>query len=97
MVTMVFLGVFVAYTGILGVSLLSQSLGTTILAIMFFEIGTSIYLWVIVFLDPIGRHVLGPVAVWNGTAIAVVTVLVFMVVAAILATLMLQTRKRDFV
>ena len=97
MLTMVFLGVFVAYTGILGVSLLSQSLGTTILAILFFEIGTSTYLWVIVLLDPIGRHVFGPVAVWNGTAIAVVTAQAFMVVAAILATLTIQTRKRDFV
>ncbi len=39
MVTMVCLGVFVAYTGILCVSLLSQSLGVTILAILFFESG----------------------------------------------------------
>jgi hypothetical protein len=97
MTTMVFLGVLVAYTGILGVSLLSQSLGTTILAILFFEVGTSAYLWGVVLLDPIGRHVFGPVAVWNGTAIAVVAVQVFLAVAAIVATLAIQTRRRDFV
>jgi hypothetical protein len=97
MMTMVSLGVFVAYTGILGVSLLSQSLGTTILAILFCEVGTSIYLWLVVFLDPIGSHVFGSVAVWNGTAIAVVTAQAFLAVAAIVATLMFQTRRRDFV
>jgi hypothetical protein len=97
MVTMICLGVFVAYSGILGVSLLSQSLGTTILAILFFEIATSAYLWMIVLLDPIGRHIFGPVAVWNGTAIAVVIAQIVAAVAAIAATLVVQTRRRDFV
>ncbi len=97
MVTMTFLGVFVAYTGILGVSLLSQSLGTTILAIMFFEVGTSLYLWLAALLDPIRSHVWGPVAIWNGTAVAIVTAQAFLAVAALVATLTIQARKRDFV
>ena len=97
MVTMVFLGVFVAYTGVLSVSLLSQSLGTTILAILFFEMGTSAYLWVIVLLDPISKHVFGPVAVWNGAAVAVVIAQALAAVAAIAATLVVQTRRRDSV
>ena len=97
MMTMVFLSIFVAYTGILGVSLLSQSLGVTILSIAFFEIGTHIYVWAIGLLEPIGSHVFGPVAVWNGTAIAVVTAQALLAVAAIVATLMIQTRRRDFV
>jgi hypothetical protein len=95
--TMVFLGVFVAYVCILGVSLLSQSLGITVLAILFFEMGTSAYLWFIVFLDPVSSHVNGPVPVWNTTAIAIVTIQSFVAVAAIGATLILQNRKRDFV
>ena len=97
MMTMVFLSVFVAYTGILGVSLLSQSLGVTILSIAFFEIGTHIYVWAIGLLEPIGSHVSGPAAVWNGTAVAIVTAQAFLAVAAIAATLMVQTRRRDFV
>ena len=96
-VTMVFLGVFVAYVCILGVSLLSQSLGITIMGIMFFEMGTSAYLWVIVFLDPISSHVNGPVPVWNTTAIAIVTIQTFVAVAATVATLIIQTRKRDLI
>jgi hypothetical protein len=96
-VTMVCLGVFVAYTGILSVSLLSQSLGVTILAILFFETGTSAYLWTIVLFEPIGSHVFGPVAVWNGTAVTVVTAQALAAVAAIVATLVVQTRRRDFI
>jgi hypothetical protein len=96
-VTMVFLGVFVAYVGILCVSLLSQSLGTTLLGIMFLELGTSLYLWVVVYLEPISRHVFGPVAVWNGPAIAIVTLQGFLAVAATAATWIVQGRKRDFV
>jgi hypothetical protein len=97
MMTMIFLGVFVAYAGILAVSLLSQSLGTTILGILFFELGTSVYLWVVAYLDPIRSHVSGPVAVWNGTAIAVVVVQSLVGAGAIVATLVIQTRRRDFV
>ena len=96
-VTMICLGIFLAYSGILSVSLLSQSLGTTILAILFFETGTSAYLWAIVLFEPIGSHVLGPVAVWNGTAVGVVVVQAFAAVAAIAGTLVVQTRRRDFV
>jgi len=96
-VTMMFLGVFVAYAGILGVSLLTQSLGITILAIAFFEIGTSAYIWGIVFMDPISRHLLGPTPVWNGTAIGIVTLQVLVVLVATVATLAIQSTKRDFV
>ncbi len=97
MVTMVCLGVFVAYTGILSVSLLSQSLGVTILAILFFEVGTSAYLWAMVLTEPIGSHVFGPVAVWNGLAVGVVVVQALAAVATVAATLAVQTRRRDFI
>ena len=94
---MVCLGVFVAYTGILSVSLLSQSLGVTILGILFCETATSAYLWTIVLFGPIGRHVYGPVAVWNASAAAVLAAQALVAVAAIAATLVVQTRRRDFV
>jgi ABC-type sugar transport system permease subunit len=87
----------VAYTGILSVSLLSQSLGVTILAILFFEVGTSAYLWAIVLADPIGSHVFEPAAVWNGLAVGVVVVQALAAVATVAATLAVQTRRRDFV
>jgi hypothetical protein len=95
--TMVLLGVFVAYTGILSVSLLFQSLGITILSILFFQMGTSAYLWIVIFLDPIATNVYGPDIVWNATAIAILAAQIGMAVAMISATLLIQNKKRDFI
>ncbi len=96
-VAIVCLGVFVAYTGILSVSLLTQSLGVTILGILFFETATSAYVWTLVLFGPIGRHVYGPVAVWDAGAVGVLVAQALVAVAAIAATLLVLTRRRDFV
>lgn len=96
-VTMVFLGIFVAYTCILSVSLLFQSLPMTVLSILIFELGTSAYLWTIAFLDPVAHFVYGPVMMWNTTATTIVTVQVLVAVFAILMTLHIQGTKRDFI
>ncbi|CAN7603988.1 hypothetical protein [Duganella sp. LjRoot269] len=96
-ITMVFLGVFVAYTCILSTSLLFQSLGVTVLSILIFELGTSAYLWTIAFLDPISRHVYGQAMVWNSTAIAIVAIQVTVAVSMVLTTLHVQNTKRDFI
>ena len=96
-ITMVFLGVFVAYTCILSVSLLFQSLAITVLSILIFELGTSAYLWVIVFLDPIANHIYAPHMVWNSTAITIVTTQVVVAILMIWMALHIQNKKRDFI
>ncbi len=96
-VTMVFLGGFVAYTCILAVSLLSQSLGITVLCIALFEAATSGYLWTVVYLGPIAQNIWGAQAVWNPTAVAIVAVQVLVAVSAVAATLLIQNTKRDFI
>jgi hypothetical protein len=96
-ITMVFLGVFAAYTCILSTSLLSQNLGTTVLSIMIFEIGTSAYLWIIAFLDPIARHIYGPEAIWNSAAVTIVVIQALTAVGVLVMTLGVQIKKRDFV
>jgi hypothetical protein len=96
-VIMVFLGVFVAYTCILSVSLLFQSLAATVLSITLFETATSAYLWTIAYFEPIGRHVQGPDIVWNQAAITIVATQGLVAIVAILATLHIQNRKRDFI
>lgn len=95
--TMILLGVFVAYTCILSTSLIFQSHGITILAIMFSEMGTSAYLWIIVYLDPIKSHVYDPYMVWNSTAITIVTTQMIVAISIILMTLHVQNKKRDFI
>jgi len=96
-VTMVFLGGFVAYILILCVSLLTQSLGVTVLCIALFETGTSAYMWMLAYFAPIRDHVLGPTPFWNDTALSVVAVQAAVAVAAISATLLIQNTKRDFI
>jgi hypothetical protein len=94
--TMIFVGVFVAYLCILAVSLLSQSLGITILGIMFAELGTSAYLWALVLWRPISSHFWGSAPVWNTQAVAIVTVQCLLAVVVTIVTVTMQNRKRDF-
>ena len=96
-VTMVFLGGFVAYTCILAVSLIFQSMPITVLMIALFEVATSGYLWTVVFLKPIAQHVWGPQPVWNATAMAIVAAQVLVAVSVIVATSLIQNTKRDFI
>lgn len=95
--TMIFLGVFTAYICVLGVSLMFQSLGITVLAIMIFELGTSAYLWIVVYLEPIRNHIYGPAAVWNSTALTVVAMQALVAISMLAITLIVQNGKRDFV
>ena len=95
--TMLFVGVFLAYIGILCVSLLSQTLGVTVIAIMAFEIGTSVYLWIVLYLEPVRSFVDGTNIVWNSTALGIVAIQVLVAISLLAATLYFQSRKRDFV
>lgn len=95
-VIMVLLGAFVAYIGILSVSLWRQSLGLTVLSIALFEMGTSAYLWVVAFLDPVADFIYGPEPVWNSTAVGIVSAQVLVAVGLIAVTLLYQSRRRDF-
>jgi hypothetical protein len=95
--TMVFLGIFVAYICILSVSMSTQSLGTTVAAIMFFEVLTSAYLWMILYLDPIRSVIDGTDVVWNSTEITILVIQTVSAMAAVVLALFLQSRKRDFI
>uniref|UniRef100_A0A2A4YQG8 Uncharacterized protein n=1 Tax=OCS116 cluster bacterium TaxID=2030921 RepID=A0A2A4YQG8_9PROT len=96
-ITMIFLGIFAAYSCILSISLVSQSLSTTIWGIMFFEAGTSAYLWIVAFLDPIKNTIYGPNTVWNSTAITIVAIQVLVIVFVLVGTIFIQNKKRDFI
>jgi hypothetical protein len=95
--SIVLLGVYVAYVGVLVVSLISQSLGMTVGAILFFDILTPAYLWSILYLKPIGSVIEGPVVVWNSAEIAIMALQIAAAVAAVAGTLFFQSRKRDIV
>lgn len=96
-ITMIFLGIFVAYTSILCTSLLFQSVAVTILTVMTSELGTAAYLWIVAYLEPIKTHVYGPQMVWNSTAVTIIAAQIFIAVAVLLMTWYVQNKKRDFI
>lgn len=93
--SIVFLGILVAYLGVLSVSLISQSLGMTVGAILFFDVLTPAYLWTILYLEPIGSVIDDPVVVWNPTEIGIIALQVAAAIAAVAGTLLLRGRQRD--
>lgn len=95
--TMIFLGIFVAYIGMLSVGLIFQSYGITVIAMLGFELGTPAYLWIIAYLEPINSHIYGSQMVWNSTAITIVTTQILVALLTLLLTWIIQTRKRDFI
>ena len=96
-VTMIFLGIFIAYVGTLSVSLIYQSMGITILTMCGLELFTPAYLWIIAFLEPINSHVYDAHMVWNSAAISIVAVQVSVVALAFFVTWFVQKGKRDFI
>ena len=96
-VVMVLMGGFVAYACILAVSLITQSLGITVLSIAIIEMVSSGYLWAIAYLDPVTHHAYGPNLVWSPEAIAIVATQAAVAVLVIAATLLVQNTKRDFI
>ncbi len=95
-ICILFLGVFVAYTCILCVSLVFQSLNFTVISLTVAELGTVAYLWFIALYEPINRHVYEPSPVWNTTAVSIVIAQIVVAVCMIFLTFHLQQKKRDF-
>jgi len=96
-ITMIFLGIFVAYISTLCAGLIYQSISVTILAMCGFELGTPAYLWIIAFWEPINSHVYGPHMVWNSTAITIVATQIFSAISMVLMTIYIQHKKQDFI
>jgi len=96
-ITMIFIGIFVAYVGVLSVALIYQSYGITIITMLFLELGTPAYLWIIAFMEPINSHFYEPHMVWNSTAISIVATQIIAAIAALLITWHIQNKKRDFI
>jgi hypothetical protein len=96
-VSMVFWGGFVAYCCILAVSLTTQSLGITVLSIALFEVATSVYLWMIVYLPQISAHIWSAEVVWNPTTIGILAAQALTAVSVLALAMWVQNKKRDFI
>lgn len=96
-VIIVLVGIFLAYTLVLTVSLIAETVGAAIASTVGANILTQLFLWWVVSLEGISASVEGDVAVWNGTALTVLAGQLLTIVALIGVTYALQARKTDFI
>lgn len=97
MMLMVLLAILPVYTFILSICILTQSIGYIVVSVVTLSLGTSIYLWKIVYLDSVGAYVWGNQAVWNGTVFSImISQLLFTIIIPVL-TIIIQFRKKDII
>ena len=95
--TILLVSILVAYIFILAVAIVSESIGYSIAAIVVGNLGTQIFLWFVADLHAIRSVMGGAQAVWTATAVGILTVQAVSIVLLIVATYLLQARKKDFV
>lgn len=87
---------FLAFVAVLAVALITESEPWTIVTMSIFNIGVSIFMFVIGGLPGISDHIESPVAVWNGTALLILAIELVVISGLIAVTLFVQSRKTDF-
>ena len=90
-------GILVAYTIILAVSLVSESEGGAIVAIVVGNVGTQLFLFFVADLYTIRSVMGGRDPVWNATAVGILLGQLTLVLTLIAGTYYLQARKKDFI
>ena len=95
-VTIVLVGILLAYTVVLATSLITESIGWSITAMVGANILTQSFLWWAVDLEGIRSLLESDVVVWSATAWTILIAQVAIIVALILLTHALQARKTDF-
>jgi hypothetical protein len=95
--TITLVAIFLAYTVMLMTFVVTGSQGYAIFAMVFANIGTQAYLWLVADLYPIRSFIGGNVAVWNTTAVSVLLAEVVTIIALLVLTVVVQFRKKDFV
>ena len=88
---------FAAFVLTLSVAMITESEAWTVVTMTILNIGISIFLNLIGSIPAIGSHIEGPDAVWNGTALLILAILWLIIAAAIVTTLAVQARKKNFV
>ena len=95
--TIVLVGIFLAYIMILATVLIFESLAPAIIAMVAANLLTQAFLWWISDLHAIRSTIGGTVPVWNNTVISVLVLQIGTVVGLVALTYFLQSRKTSFV
>ncbi|MEM9302677.1 MAG: ABC-2 transporter permease [Pseudomonadota bacterium] len=93
---MVLLELFAAFAVTLAVAMVFESEVWTIVTMTVLNVGISIFMNVVGSLQGVAAHIEGPVPVWNGTVLGIITAELVVILGAVAAALLLQLRKSDF-
>lgn len=87
----------VAYVLVLAVALVTESEIWAIVVMTITNIGVSLFMFFIRSFEGIDQHLQGAVAVWNSTAMIIISIEVITAFIIIGLTFYLQSRKKDFI
>ncbi len=87
----------VAYILVLAVALVTESEAWAIVVMTITNIGVSLFMFFIRGFHGIDQHIEGPVAVWNATAMSIISIEIVVAIIILALTLFLQSRKKDFI
>ncbi|MGE0623654.1 MAG: ABC-2 transporter permease [Pseudomonadales bacterium] len=96
MMTMILVGIFLAYVIVLATAVVFQSITPAIVAIVGANLGTQAYLWWVSSFHGIRSTVNGMEAIWNGTALTVLGLQCAAIGLLIGLTFYAQSRKTEF-
>lgn len=94
--TIVNMGILLAFVIILTVALVGESTVAAIAGVVLGNIGTQMYLWIVVDLYGIRSVIGGSRAVWTPTAVGILTTQAVLALVLVAATFVIQSRKTDF-
>ena len=87
---------FAAFVVTLSVAMIFESEAWTIVTMTILNVGISIFLNLVGSIPAIYNHMSGPDIVWNGTALLILGIELLVIGVAIVITLAVQARKKDF-
>ena len=93
----VLVGIFFAYTVVLTASLVSESVGISVAAVVVGNVGKQIYLFGLAGLHGIQSGVDGPAPAWNSTELTILAIQILGIAGLFAITYVLQARKKDFI
>lgn len=95
--TIILVAIFLAFTLMLAVSLVFESLGAAVCVMVVANIGTQAFLWWASDLEGIESVRGSPEVIWNATSISILAAQIATIVGLVILTYVLQVRKKDFV
>lgn len=87
---------FAAYVVILAVAMISESEAWSVVVMSILNIGISIFMISVANIPAIGPHIEGPVPVWNATTLGIIGIEILVIAGLIVLTLLMQSKKTDF-